>query len=706
MQLRRLAVILLIAGGSGLAAFGMATLPIVGRLMEQVELTTLDWRVRSVAAPPRDASQVVLVLFDSTSVREWPYEVPFPRMVLAELVEQISGAGARAIGLDVFLARRYPELDVLGKGDERLRDAIAAAGNVILVGPSEELPGTLRERAFLEPDPYFAEVAAGLATADLPTPYETVRDVVLTVRTPEGLVPGLALSLYALGEGREVEALLAEAEARGRLDVPGLPAPHARLPRSRAAQTKPILFAGPPSRTDTESGSFLAVSASMVPALATFAPGFFEDRLVLLGSGFHAEERFRSPFYDERDEGGHIHGWTYGVEVHAHALENLLSGRHPRPAGTPTTLVLILGLALIAALLTFGRGVAWGAGAGAVLVILLIGGAWQVFASTQLHLPLIAPVLAVAISLLGSTSYISVVEGRKKREIQGMFGKYVSPALVDQLVSDPSRLKLGGEKRTISILFSDLAGFTSLSESMDPERLVAVLNEYLEEMAGIVQEEQGTLDKYIGDAVMAFYGAPVALQDHAVRACRSALRMQRRLGELNAAWQGSGLPLLHMRIGVNTGTPVVGNIGGQKRFDYTALGDAVNLAARLEPACKSYGVGTMISGNTREAAGDAIVARDLDLLAVYGKAEPVAVYELVALAGEDTGARADLFRHYQQGIEAYRRRDFELALPYFEAALEEDPDDGPSLLYVERTREYIVAPPPADWDLVERRQIK
>jgi adenylate cyclase len=225
-------------------------------------------------------------------------------------------------------------------------------------------------------------------------------------------------------------------------------------------------------------------------------------------------------------------------------------------------------------------------------------------------------------------------------------------------------------------------------------------------MTDLVHQEGGTLDKYIGDAIMALYGAPAPLPDHAVRVCRTALRMQRRLDQLNVRWAEQDRPQLGMRIGVNTGFPVVGNIGGEKRFDYTALGDAVNLAARLEPACKTYGIKTMIAHGTKEAAGHAIQTRQLDLLAVYGKEEPVPVYELVALAGEELGEMGELIEQFEKGIDAYRNRDFELATQYFQAALEVDADDGPSHLYIKRCEEYIANPPPAEWDGVERRQVK
>jgi adenylate cyclase len=713
MQVRRVIAVTLIAAGSAVAGYGMLRLPLLGNMFAPLEDMTLDWRTRNVGLKRQqtgeaDSSQIRLVLFDSTSVQEWPYLVPFPRTVLADLVDAVSRAGAKVIGLDVYLARRYPELDALGKGDERLHDAMQRAGNVVLVEPTEDAGG---KRVARPPDPYFAGAAAAVGTADLPTPFETVRETYLTVRTDSGLVPGWAFAIYARALGLNADSMARAAEKTGRLNIPKLPSKYAKIDAATGAHVLPILFVGPPSRTDAEDGAFRAMSAAGLLMLKNADPtvlaSMFKDKIVLMGTGFHDSDRFRSPFYDARPANGHdIYGWTYGVEIHANALENLLTGRHPVPLSATTTALLLFLAALLVAAVTFGLGVGLGAAGLVALFAALVWVAWARFDASYAQVPIVSPTLAMLFSFLASTSYISVVEGKDKRMLKGAFGKYVSPAIVDQIIADPAGLKLGGERRTITILFSDLAGFTSLSEVMDPQALVSLLNEYLDDMSDIVFEEGGTLDKYIGDAIMAFYGAPTFEPDHALRACRTVLRMQQRLKELNVAWKEKGLPSLKMRIGVNTGTPVVGNIGGQRRFDYTALGDPVNLAARLEPACKTYGISIMVAEETRRAAGDGIQVRELELLAVVGKAQPVAVYELLGLAGEDLGEKNEMIENYNRGLHAYRNRDFELALQYFMAALELDPRDGPSQLYVERCREYITDPPSADWDFVERRQVK
>jgi class 3 adenylate cyclase/CHASE2 domain-containing sensor protein len=730
MRRKRLAIAGGVAVLAALLAHGLTRTQFFDPIFGQAEERTMDWRQRSVASLPRDDAEIRLVFLDDVSMRASPVLSPYPRKVLADLIDVAAAMGARAIGLDVFLERRYPELDVIGFGDEALRAAMERAGNVILPAPLRQTESGWEA---LAPDPYFAEVAAGIGFAEIPTAFDVVSEATLFVRTTNrGLVPGFALATFAQARGVDVDSLMAAVDATGRLELPGLPEAYGGLRRGEDVYNMAILFAGPPSRPEREAvgadgeragtgaeagmGAFRAYSAEAIEALSdlvALSPDLvgdffgFDGNVVMIGSGFHPEEKFRTPFYAETDEAGRIAGWMFGVEVHANALHNLLTGTFIRPLEAGRVLAFLLVLAGIVAYTTFRLGVGIGAATSGGLFLVVLVTAWLAYDTpVLLNIPIIAPGLALGFAFLGSTSYISVIEGREKRAIRGAFSKYLSPVVVDSLVADPSLLKLGGEKRHLSILFSDLAGFTSLSESVEPEVLVALLNEYLDDMADIVMSEGGTLDKYIGDAIMALYGAPVPRPDHATQACRTALRMQRRMAALNGRWSERGHRPMGMRIGVNTGWPVVGNIGGEKRFDYTALGDAVNLAARLEPACKTYGVGIMISEATRREAGDSIVVRELELLAVYGKDQPVSVFELVALAGEDLGERAELIGHFERGLEAYRGRDFELALQYFEAAAAVDPADGPTDLYLGRCRQFIMEPPPAEWDGVERRQVK
>ncbi|HYJ78142.1 MAG TPA: adenylate/guanylate cyclase domain-containing protein [Longimicrobiaceae bacterium] len=705
MMVPRAAAAAGIAVAAAAAALALVSLSLPGKVAEQVEETTLDWRMRSVPPRPASESPVVLVFFDSASVREWPYLVPFPRAVLADLVETVARTGPRAIGVDVYLDRRYPLLDTLDGGEARLREALRRAGNVVLPAATE---ATGAGRAYLPPHPFFASVAAGVGVADTPTPYETVRDGALAVDAGGRLYPGFAAALFARATGANLDSLLADARRTGTIALRGLPPRASRPPERDRALPVPILFRGPPSRPGRDGGAFPAFAAGDLLALGDLVPPeWFRGKVVLLGSGFHPEERFRTPFYSDPGEGpgGGIAGWTYGVELHASLVENLLTGRFPRPVPAWASFAALLAGALLVAGVTFARGAAWGAGAAVALFLLNGAAAFWAFGAHAVALPMVAPALGMVLAFLGSTSYVSMVEGREKRDIRNAFSKYVSPAVVAELIRDPSRLRLAGEKRHITVLFSDLEGFTALSETHDPEELLGLLNRFFDEMTRLVIDERGTLDKYVGDSVMALFGAPALQPDHALHACRTALRMQRRLTDLNLEWVQAGWPAMRMRIGVNTGTPVVGNVG-HEHINYTALGDAVNLAARLEPACKGYGVGILISHDTRVEVGAAVVARELELLAVYGRAEPEPVYELVALAGEELGPRAEVLARFAEGLAAFRARDFEMALVYFQAALAADPDDAPAALYVARCHELIAHPPPAEWSFVERHQIK
>ncbi|MBI4345488.1 MAG: adenylate/guanylate cyclase domain-containing protein, partial [Elusimicrobia bacterium] len=291
-------------------------------------------------------------------------------------------------------------------------------------------------------------------------------------------------------------------------------------------------------------------------------------------------------------------------------------------------------------------------------------------------------------------AYNYVVEGRERRYIKRAFGLYLSPEVVDRIADDPKSLKLAGERREISLFFSDIEGFTTLSETLEPERLAAVMNEYLTAMTDIILESGGTLDKYIGDAIMAFWNAPLDCSDHAVRACRAALLNQEKMAELRLRFKAQGLPPLRVRIGLNTGLASVGNMGSTKRFSYTAMGDEVNLASRLEGVNKQYGTFILLSENTRRLAADAIETRELDFIKVKGKNKPMRVYELLGLKGSVDSERLARARGFEEGLAAYRARRFDEAERVWRG-LE---GDEPAGFFLERIERLRAEPPAADWD--------
>ncbi|PTL76344.1 adenylate/guanylate cyclase domain-containing protein [Vitiosangium sp. GDMCC 1.1324] len=280
---------------------------------------------------------------------------------------------------------------------------------------------------------------------------------------------------------------------------------------------------------------------------------------------------------------------------------------------------------------------------------------------------------------------------RQRDQIQGLFKRYLAPQVVDELIRNPEKAAPGGERRELTVLFIDLVGFTSLSEEMSPEALVDLLNGYFERATEVLGRYGATLDKFMGDAIMCFWNAPLPQQDHAARACLTALGLLQVVDTLAPEFQARGVPRLDCRIGINTGTGVVGNIGSRAAQDYTVIGDSVNLASRLEGAARVYGTRTLVSEDTVRAAGGAVLARELDLLRVKGRQLPVRVYELVDVAGAPPPAH---LARFAEGLALYRARRFAEARESFLSS----PEDPPSRIFAARCDTWMARPPPEDWD--------
>jgi adenylate cyclase len=297
----------------------------------------------------------------------------------------------------------------------------------------------------------------------------------------------------------------------------------------------------------------------------------------------------------------------------------------------------------------------------------------------------------------------SAIDREEKSFVQGVFGKYLSPAVAEKLLADPSLLRLGGEERHITILFSDIAGFTTISERLPPTELIKILNQFLGKMAREIMSRDGTLDKYIGDAIMAFWGAPVDMANTAELGCRAALAMQEKAREFNAVPPFSGAPPLNCRIGLNTGKAIVGNAGSEERFSYTAIGDAVNAASRFESLGKKYGVSIIIGEATFAEVRELFDVRLLDRVRVKGKTEPTHLYELLSEKGKSDAAFGEL---HQKAMDAYFARDFVAAATFFEKKWETYHDEQ-SRLFLDRLRELgknptLKAAFDGTWNLTEK----
>ncbi|OGL42345.1 MAG: hypothetical protein A3C43_10375 [Candidatus Schekmanbacteria bacterium RIFCSPHIGHO2_02_FULL_38_11] len=390
----------------------------------------------------------------------------------------------------------------------------------------------------------------------------------------------------------------------------------------------------------------------------------------------------------------------FGVEKQATVIENIIHQNFlNRPANAfifEMLALLILGVISSVILPKLSPLNSTFFSTGMIFIYLLFTVTLFIFYSTWINA--VFPTLTTLSSYIVITSYRFLTEEKEKRKIRGAFQQYLSPEVVQEIIKDPSKLKLGGEEKILSILFSDVRGFTTISEKLKPDELVKLLNEYFNAMTEVITNiHKGTLDKFIGDAIMAFWGAPVDLPDHPLRACLSALGMIKKLKELQEKWIQEGKPKVEIGIGINTGMVVVGNMGSDSRFDYTVMGDSVNLASRLEGLTRTYGINIIISEFTLSTLENEFVTRELDCVRVKGKVKPVKIFELIDEKPLSSD-KSDVIEIFHTGLKSYKKRSWEKGIEEFQKALKIDPDDIPSKIYLERCIAFKSAPPPDDWD--------
>jgi class 3 adenylate cyclase len=397
------------------------------------------------------------------------------------------------------------------------------------------------------------------------------------------------------------------------------------------------------------------------------------------------------------------------VGLHANALNTILSDIFI--IRTPKYIVSLI-LLLLAALLAFGiqklSPAIGGASVGGLVLVYVIAAFW-VFTNYNIWLDLFAPIATVGLGYLGITVYNYIQEEKNKQFLKSSFGTYISPELIDEMYESGQEPELGGEEGYHTAFFTDIQSFSAFSEKLSASDLVSLLNNYLTEMTDILMENNGTLDKYIGDAIVAFYGAPLDLKDHELMACRTAIKMQERLAVLREQWQAEGdrwpeiVHHMQNRIGINTGQMVTGNMGSDSRMNYTMMGDTVNLAARLESSAKQYGVYIQIADSTYESVKDQVVVRALDFVKVMGKEEPVKVFELISETDQEPEPYKKILPAFHEALGHYFNQDWDMAIEAFKAAdaLEEmfpGRKTNPSRIYIPRCEHFKVNPPGDDWD--------
>jgi adenylate cyclase len=388
-----------------------------------------------------------------------------------------------------------------------------------------------------------------------------------------------------------------------------------------------------------------------------------------------------------------------GVETHVNLLANLMSQNFLRQhkAEFRYMMFILAGLGIFVSVLLHYLG----AISGLIATFLIAAGIALVDRYLLFNNGIVAstafPMIQVSLIYISMTFYKYLTEERKKKHLKATFSKYVSPAIVDEILKDPENINLGGRKQKMSVFFSDVRGFTTISEKLDPQVLSNVLNEYLTPMTNIVFHNKGTLDKYMGDAVMAFFGAPIFFPDHAKYACRCALQSIEKLKEIQKNFQERGLPVIDIGIGINTSDMSVGNMGSDIVRSYTVMGDGVNLGSRLEGINKEYGTRIIISEFTYQEVQSEFTCREVDWVRVKGKLQPIKIFELIC-EGAPNVEKQDHLNIYNEGYKLYREGRFAESLDIFKLALTKDPSDPVSQLYLERCQDYLAEAPPGDWD--------
>jgi len=734
--------------------------------LQTIELRTLDLRFALRGARPPD-DRIVIVGIDEKTVQSIG-AFPLPRSSYATLVSKLKQGGARVVAFDATfpIPENYPagaalsklaselprnapavvrkEIAQLQQGDdpdEQFAAAMKASGNVVLghlflgretsksVDPKlvEDYFNIVWAKAFPQVlkvqshghdfDLGQAWIVAGGSVADSaeanqvklaeaaasygffnirPDADGTLRRATFIIRyRDQDFFPSLDLQTLREYENIPDQQIAAYISENGLERIQF--GKHELHPWHDG--TALINFAGP-YRTYPQYSMWDVIQGNV-------SPDTFRDKLVFVGATALGIGDIRNTPFQKQDSG------YMGVEVHANILDNLLHSDDPsrtflvrgfREELLDVGIILFFGIALGG---WFGR--SQPLASTVALLVVLAGFAWFTYFAFE-HwgrwIAFVVPAGTLIVNYAAITSFRVIFEEREKRRIRKTFSQYLSPGVIALIDEDPQKyIRPGGEEKELTVMFSDIRGFTSISEGLTSNELVTLLNEYLSAMTGVLFKNLGTLDKYIGDAIMAFWGSPYPQQDHAYRACACALEMLVMLEQLNGKWAAQGRKQVAIGIGLNTGPVSVGNMGSDKRLSWTVMGDNVNLASRLEGMTKQYRREIVISENTYRQVKDQFVCRELDKIRVKGRKLPVTIYELMGPMAERSRFEPLLTR-FNHGLTAYRTQDWRTATGELGELLAEFPDDGPTQILLDRAIEFAARPPELDWDGVYEMKSK
>ncbi len=619
--------------------------------------------IRGIAPPP-DNIVIVGIDEESFSVMKLPW--PWPRSVHGKMIKTLRSSGARGIIMDIIFSDPSKPQE-----DRAMAEAIKEQGKVVLAADFEIIKTEkYSQKNLVTPLEEFVSAGALFGVSFIPVDTD---NVVRRFSWEASEIPSLeAAALEMLGISREKD------------------------------ERKMVPFVGPPYHIP-----YISYYKGLDPEIYLPA-GFFKNKIVLVGkysppsresisdlsgkyrlylqppSAVRGVDMFATPFYvvDNR--------LTPGIEIHANMLLSLIKDDFLKPLKVTEAVLFIALFSILLTLINRHWSPLKSISINFAMIILFLFISFFLFSRQSLFLPFSAHLLALFVNFVSSgvMSYVGVE--KKRRYLRKAFSLYLSPQVVEKVLQDPDRLKLGGERVLATVLFTDLTGFTEMSEKMEPEEVVSILTRCTTEMSKVIFKYNGTLDKFIGDAVMAVWGTPAEDEDQATHACQAALEMQRMMNILSKDFDIPGYKL-SMRVGINTGIVMVGNMGSDERFEFTVIGDNVNIASRLEGLNKTYGTKIIISESAKIKMAQLFTIRELDSVRVKGKQKAINVYELV------DGERQSYIDLFEEGFHLYQAGSFGAAREKFVEVLKINPTDKPSHIFIERC-DYLLNTPPEKWD--------
>jgi adenylate cyclase len=672
---RYLATVIIFVGAMLLAVL-MELMP----WFSQLEYATFDW-VFSIRQNLKPDPKLAVIAIDESSLQEIG-PAPWPRTAHAFLIQKLQEAGAKMVVFDVlFDAVRTPE------EDQAMAEAIAnftKAGGKVILGKdvSDTADPQFSLQQVIEPLPAF--VQAGAKGAFVTTP----RDPDYKIRRAYWTVKGdttLATEAYfqLTGEKPRIEG---RKVFLGNTQVPGDP------PEEQPSFL--INYTGP-TGTIPKRSFYQALEG-------TLPPGFLKDRIVFVGADLAADNRSGRMVTDRFPTPVDTEGILMpGVEIHANVLNTLITGSFIRSGSTGVIWCLLFIFASLTTVYCLALKPVPAGLATMGTMLVASAGVYYLFANHSYWLPSVRPTVLIILIYSGNTilQYRSAL--KERAQISRAFKHYVSAEVLGELMKNPENLGLGGREVEATVLFTDIAGFSKISEKITPQELTQMLNQYFELLAGVVMREGGMVNKFIGDAVMALWGVPLDNPNHAIQACRASLEMNRAMLTLDP---------IKVRIGLNTGKMIAGNLGSKERFEYTVIGDAVNLASRLEGVNKPYHTDIMISEMTEEKVRGHFLLREVDSIRVVGKLKPVRIYQLLDRIDNNEAVEyqrwSEMIESYNPALAAYHSREWEIAHELFARHQIYFPEDPVGQIYVERCKGFLSSPPADNWDGVHQMETK